>query len=100
MIGVSLRPVFGAEPGIQGGRPRMKRNVVAAMAAGTAVAALMWVAAASVAQAQSFPARPITLIVPWPAGGTTDIGLRALATATEKHLGQSIVIENRPGGSG
>ena len=52
------------------------------------------------AQAQSFPARPVTLIVPWPAGGTTDVGMRALASATEKHLGQSIVIENRPGGSG
>jgi tripartite-type tricarboxylate transporter receptor subunit TctC len=42
----------------------------------------------------------VTLIVPWPAGGTTDIGMRALATATEKHLGQPIVVENRPGGSG
>jgi tripartite-type tricarboxylate transporter receptor subunit TctC len=52
------------------------------------------------APAQDFPSRPVTLIVPWPAGGTTDVGMRALATATEKHLGQSIVIENRPGGSG
>ena len=51
------------------------------------------------APAQNFPARPVTLIVPWPAGGTTDVGMRALAEATEKHLGQSIVIENRPGGS-
>src|SRR5262249_14417880 len=56
-----------------------------------------WIGAA---QAQNFPVRPVTLIVPWPAGGTTDVGMRALATATEKHLGQSIVIENRPGGSG
>ena len=54
----------------------------------------------SAADAQSFPVRPVTLIVPWPAGGTTDVGMRALATATEKYLGQSIVIENRPGGSG
>src|ERR1043166_1324814 len=56
-----------------------------------------WIGAA---QAQNFPIRPVTLIVPWPAGGTTDLGMRALASATEKHLGQSIVIENRPGGSG
>jgi len=56
--------------------------------------------AAGAAQAQSFPTRPITLVVPWPAGGTTDVGMRALASATEKHLGQSIVVENRPGGSG
>jgi tripartite-type tricarboxylate transporter receptor subunit TctC len=52
------------------------------------------------AQAQQFPSRPVTLIVPWPAGGSTDIGMRALATATEKHLGQSIVIENKPGAGG
>jgi tripartite-type tricarboxylate transporter receptor subunit TctC len=42
----------------------------------------------------------VTLIVPWAAGGTTDVALRALATATEKYLGQSIVIENRAGASG
>jgi tripartite-type tricarboxylate transporter receptor subunit TctC len=64
-----------------------------ALAAGLAA----WISAA---QAENFPARPVTLIVPWPAGGTTDVGMRALATATEKHLGQPIVIENRPGGSG
>ena len=53
-----------------------------------------------VAQAQGFPTRPVTLIVPWPAGGTTDIAVRALAAATQKTLGQSIVIENRAGASG
>jgi tripartite-type tricarboxylate transporter receptor subunit TctC len=55
---------------------------------------------AGVAQAQQFPTRPVTLIVPWPAGGSTDIGMRALANATEKHLGQPIVIENRAGAGG
>jgi tripartite-type tricarboxylate transporter receptor subunit TctC len=55
---------------------------------------------AGFAQAQQFPTRPVTLIVPWPAGGSTDIGMRALASATEKHLGQSIVIENKPGAGG
>jgi len=55
---------------------------------------------AGIAQAQQFPTRPVTLIVPWPAGGSTDIGMRALASATEKHLGQPIVIENRPGAAG
>ena len=72
----------------------MKRIVFGiALAAGLA-------AGIGVAQAQNFPVRPVTLIVPWPAGGTTDVGMRALASATEKHLGQPIVIENRPGGSG
>jgi tripartite-type tricarboxylate transporter receptor subunit TctC len=71
-------------------------NTRVAIATGLAIAAFISLAAAQ----QSFPTRPVTLIVPWPAGGTTDIGMRALATATEKHLGQSIVIENRPGAAG
>jgi tripartite-type tricarboxylate transporter receptor subunit TctC len=50
--------------------------------------------------AQGYPNRPVTLVVPWPAGGTTDIGMRALAAATEKYLKQKIVIENRPGAAG
>src|SRR5688572_29533607 len=52
------------------------------------------------AQAQSFPTKPVTLIVPWPAGGSTDIYFRKLGEITNKHLGQNLVIENRPGGSG
>lgn len=50
--------------------------------------------------AQQFPERPITLVVPWPPGGPTDVEMRALAAATEKYLGQKIVVENRPGASG
>jgi tripartite-type tricarboxylate transporter receptor subunit TctC len=74
----------------------MKRNVL-----GAALAAAGFVLAMSVgARAENFPARPVTLIVPWPAGGSTDVGMRALAGAAEKYLGQSIVVENRPGGSG
>ena len=61
-------------------------------------AILSFVAAPSFAQ--DYPNRPVTLIVPWPAGGTTDIGMRALASATEKYLKQKIVIENRPGAGG
>src|SRR5262245_55812887 len=52
------------------------------------------------AQAQGYPTKPVTLIVPWPAGGSTDLVLRALADATQKHLGQPIVVENKPGASG
>src|SRR3954468_6618675 len=62
--------------------------------------AAAFIALWSVAQAQQFPSRSVTLIVPWPAGGSTDIAMRSLAQATEKHLGQSIVIENRPGAAG
>lgn len=66
----------------------------------TVLVAVALIAFAAGAQAQQFPARPVTLIVPWPAGGSTDIALRALAQATEKHLGQPVVIENRPGAGG
>jgi tripartite-type tricarboxylate transporter receptor subunit TctC len=55
---------------------------------------------ASPAHAQNFPAKPVTLIVPWPAGGSSDLALRAFAEAAQKHLGQQIIIENRPGASG
>ena len=51
-------------------------------------------------RAEEFPVRPVTLIVPWPAGGTTDAGMRALARATEPYLRQPIVVENRPGAGG
>jgi tripartite-type tricarboxylate transporter receptor subunit TctC len=47
-----------------------------------------------------FPTRPITLIVPWSAGGATDVTLRLLAELAGKTLGQRIVIENRPGAGG
>src|SRR5690242_5077240 len=64
------------------------------------IAACAAIGGSGTAFAQNFPSRPVTLIVPWPAGGTTDIVLRALASATEKHLGQSITIENRAGAAG
>jgi len=53
-----------------------------------------------VARAQAFPNKPITLICPWPAGGSTDLHLRRLAEIASKSLGQNVLIENRPGGSG
>jgi tripartite-type tricarboxylate transporter receptor subunit TctC len=54
----------------------------------------------SAALAQNFPTKPVTLIVPWPAGGSTDTTLRAIAEVAGKHLGQSIVVENKSGGAG
>src|SRR6266849_2508949 len=55
--------------------------------------------AAGAARAQDFPARPVTLIVAVQAGTSADACLRALAAATEKHLGRPIIIENRAGAS-
>jgi tripartite-type tricarboxylate transporter receptor subunit TctC len=47
-----------------------------------------------------YPSRPIRLIVPWAAGGTTDIQMRALGEQASKRLGQPIIIENRAGAGG
>ena len=47
-----------------------------------------------------YPTKPITLLVPWVAGGGTDIVLRVLAENAGKHLGQRIVVENKPGAGG
>lgn len=52
------------------------------------------------AQPASYPSRPITLLVPWPAGGQTDITMRILAELAGRQLGQPIVVENRPGAAG
>src|SRR5690348_15758469 len=54
----------------------------------------------SQSHAQQFPSRQITLIVPWQAGGVPDVELRLLADVASKHLGQPIVVENKPGGVG
>jgi tripartite-type tricarboxylate transporter receptor subunit TctC len=70
------------------------------MLAAAAAVAMAVITLTSGAQAQNFPAKPVTFIVPWPAGGSSDLVLRALAEATQKHLGQPIVIENRAGASG
>jgi tripartite-type tricarboxylate transporter receptor subunit TctC len=56
--------------------------------------------AATGAMAQWKPNKPITLIVPWAPGGSTDQVTRVTAAELEKHLGQKIVIMNQPGASG
>jgi tripartite-type tricarboxylate transporter receptor subunit TctC len=53
-----------------------------------------------IAQAQSFPARPIKLLVAFPAGGPTDITMRSLADNASKVLGQPVIVENKPGAGG
>jgi tripartite-type tricarboxylate transporter receptor subunit TctC len=54
-------------------------------------------AAPGLARAQAYPARPITLIVPWTAGSASDAALRVLAEAAGRDLKGQIVIENKPG---
>ena len=61
---------------------------------GAALAAAMTVTGA---MAQAWPNRPITLIVPFPAGGTTDVLARALGERLQQSLGQPVVVESKPG---
>ncbi|HOP89609.1 MAG TPA: tripartite tricarboxylate transporter substrate binding protein [Ottowia sp.] len=56
--------------------------------------------AAGGAGGQSWPAKPIKLVVPWPPGGPTDTGSRIVGLALADRLGQPVVVENRPGASG
>src|SRR6266478_9425681 len=52
------------------------------------------------AQAQSYPSRPITIVVPFPAGGPTDALARVLADRMKGALGQSVIVENPTGAAG
>lgn len=68
--------------------------------AGTAAAATLALPALAQTQAASFPNRPIKLICPWPAAGSSDMVMRAFADSASKILGQQVIVENKPGASG
>ena len=76
-------------------RNRSRRSLMAG-----ALAALVLVAAPLPAAAQAYPSRPISLIVPWGAGGGTDATARIIGSLLEKELGQPVTVVNRTGGSG
>jgi tripartite-type tricarboxylate transporter receptor subunit TctC len=70
------------------------------MRAARAFAVLILAVASGRAAADEFPTQPIRFVVPFSAGGPTDTAGRLIAGPLQKHLGQPIVIENRPGASG
>ena len=67
---------------------------------GSALALLALVPFAPVAEAQTYPTRPLRFIVPFPAGGVADVTARLISQKLGEALGQQIVIENRAGASG
>ncbi|MGE0719294.1 MAG: tripartite tricarboxylate transporter substrate binding protein, partial [Alphaproteobacteria bacterium] len=64
------------------------------------IAALVGAALAFVQPAAAFPDKPIRVIVPWGAGGTSDLSMRKIGEIAARSLGQPIVVENKPGASG
>ena len=76
---------------MENSRRLRRRRLLAAVAFASAA----W--AAGLAFAQAWPSKPITLIVPFPAGGTTDVLARALADKLQQSLGQPVIVESKPG---
>ncbi len=65
---------------------------------GPAVTLFMAFACALSAFAAEYPSKPVTLVIPYPAGGSTDVTTRALGNIAKKFLDQPLIIENKPGG--
>jgi tripartite-type tricarboxylate transporter receptor subunit TctC len=66
----------------------------------TTLAALAGLAAMRSARAEDFPSRPITIVVPYPAGGPVDLTARLIAQSVGSSLGQAMLVDNRGGGAG
>ncbi len=72
-----------------------------AVKAGAALgAAVLALCTATLAHANGFPDRPVTLVVPFPAGGSTDMLARAMGAELQKKWGQTVIVDNRPGATG
>src|SRR4051794_17378645 len=71
-----------------------------ALAGAAALAVMVASAALAIAQTASYPSRTIEIVVAYGPGGSTDLVARALAQKFQERLGQSVVVLNKPGGSG
>ena len=65
-----------------------------------AFAALSMVAGVALSQPGDYPTRPIRLVVGYPAGGASDVAARIVSQKLSERLGQSVVVDNRPGSAG
>jgi len=83
------------------GPDRGRRSLVAGIGALAAATHLGgWGARTVAASTPDYPSRAITVIVPWPAGGPTDLSMRVLAKVAGRELGVPVVVENKPGAGG
>src|SRR6218665_601730 len=104
----SKRLASGPEECLSGGRfsrhqqaaPMWQCRRHFAQLGAAAIVACLGSAPALAAEAAPWPSRPITLVVPFPPGGMTDVGPRRMAKDLQHALGQSVVVDNRAGASG
>ncbi len=73
-----------------------RRKLLRAAALGS-ISSVAWTALGARAFAQTYPSRTMRWVVPYPPGGATDIVARIVGAYLSEHLGQQVIIENRPG---
>jgi tripartite-type tricarboxylate transporter receptor subunit TctC len=79
--------------GLKGGRAMLRKVIIGLFVT-------LFLLMSVTVHAADFPTKEVQIIIPWSAGGATDLIFRALAATTGKYLGQAVVVVNRPGGAG